>query len=132
MNCLLDSRTFLWALFSPENLGADARELIARQENRIFVSTVSFREISLKFVLGRIELEGCTPDELPGLAAETQIEIVAPTAEESASFHQLSRIGHKDPFERMIVWQAIRQSLVLISKDANFPEYARFGLQVRW
>lgn len=50
----------------------------------------------------------------------------------TATFHRLPKFGHKDPFDRMIIWQAIQQSLVLISKDAGFPEYRKSGLQVMW
>ena len=61
-----------------------------------------------------------------------QIEIIQPTAQEAASFHRLPKVRHKDPFDRMIIWQAIQQPLVLISKDSDFPEYRKFGLNVLW
>jgi PIN domain nuclease of toxin-antitoxin system len=41
-------------------------------------------------------------------------------------------VAHKDPFDRMIIWQAIQQQRTLVSKDANFPEYRQFGLKVLW
>lgn len=60
------------------------------------------------------------------------IEIIQPTVQETASFYKLPKVEHKDPFGRMIIWQAIQQPLVLISKDANFPECQEFGLKVLW
>ena len=132
MNYLLDTHTFLWAAFSPAKLSAKAKREISSVENRVYVSTVSFWEISLKFALGKIELEHCTPDDMPDIAAQMRVEIIQPTPQETASFHQLPKAGHKDPFDRMIIWQAIQQSLVLISKDAEFPEYKNFGLKVLW
>lgn len=96
------------------------------------VRTTSFWEISLKFALGKIELEGCTPDDMPDIAAQMHIEIIQPTPQEIASPYQLTKVAHKDPFDRMIIWQAIQQPLVLISKDAGFPEYKKFGLKVLW
>ncbi len=132
MNCLLDTHTFLWAVFSPAKLSTRAKKEIRSVENRICLSTISFWEISLKFALGKIELENCKPDELPDIAAQMHVEIIQPTAQETASFYQLPRIKHKDPFDRMIIWQAIQQPLVLISKDADFPGYKEFELKVFW
>ena len=132
MNCLLDTHTFLWAAFTPDKLSAKAKKAVRSAENRVCISTISFWEVSLKFALGKIELENCKPDDLPGIAAQMQIEIIQPTAHETASFYQLPKVRHKDPFDRMIIWQAIQQPLVLISKDANFPEYQKFGLIVLW
>jgi len=132
MSYLLDTHAFLWAAFSPAKLSARAKIEIRSAENRVCLSTVSFWEISLKFALGKIELKSCKPDDMPDIATQMQIEIIQPTALETASFYQLPKVKHKDPFDRMIIWQAIQQPLVLISKDAEFPEYKKFGLKVIW
>jgi PIN domain nuclease of toxin-antitoxin system len=132
MNCLLDTHTFLWSVFAPDKLSAKARKAIRSADNSVCISTISFWEISLKFALGKIELENCMPDDLPGIAAQMHIEIIQPTALQTASFYQLPKVQHKDPFDRMIIWQAIQQPLVLISKDANFPGHQKFGLIVLW
>ncbi len=132
MSYLLDTHAFLWAAFSPNKLSAKARKEIRSAENRICLSTISFWEISLKFALGKIELKNCKPNDMPDIAAQMHIEIIQPTTQETASFYQLPKVKHKDPFDRMIIWQAIQQPLVLISKDADFPEYKEFGLKVLW
>jgi PIN domain nuclease of toxin-antitoxin system len=132
MSYLLDTHTFLWAAFSPSRLSTKAKREIRSAENRICLSTISFWEISLKYALGKIELKNCGPDDMPDIAAQLHIEIIAPTAQETASFHRLPKVKHKDPFDRMIIWQAIQHPLVLISKDAVFPEYEAFGLKVFW
>jgi PIN domain nuclease of toxin-antitoxin system len=56
MNCLLDTHTFLWAAMRPEQLSRHARVAILDAANDIHVSVVTFWEVSLKFVLGKIEL----------------------------------------------------------------------------
>jgi len=132
MSYLLDTHVFLWSAFSPDKLSAGARNIISASDNRVCVSAISFWEISLKFTLGKIALENCMPDDLPGVAERMDIEIIQPTVQEIASFYQLPKVAHKDPFDRMIIWQAIQQPLVLISKDAKFPEYEKFGLKVLW
>ena len=132
MSYLLDTHAFLWAVFSPNKLSAKARKEIRSAESRICLSTISFWEISLKFALGKIELKNCKPNDMPDIAAQMHIEIIQPTAQETASFYQLPKVKHKDPFDRMIIWQAIQRPLVLISKDSDVPEYKEFGLKVLW
>ena len=132
MRYLLDTHAFLWAAFTPNKLSTKARKAILDGENSVFVSSLTFWEVSLKYGLGKITLENCKPEDLPGMAKQMNIEIIYPTSQESATFYQLPRVVHKDPFDRMIIWQAIQQQAVLISKDAVFPEYRQFGLQVLW
>jgi len=132
MNCLLDTHAFLWAAFSPNKLSAKAREAICSAENQVCISSVSFWEISLKYTLGKIELSNCSPADMPDIATQMGIEIIQLGATETASFYQLPKVAHKDPFDRMIIWQAIQQQRMLVSKDANFPEYRQFGLKVFW
>ena len=132
MNYLLDTHTFLWAVFSPNKLSTKARNEIRSAENQVCISLVSFWEISLKYTLGKIELTNCTPADMPDIATQMGLEIIQLGVQETASFYQLPKVAHKDPFDRMIIWQAIQQQLVLISKDTSFPEYREFGLNVLW
>jgi PIN domain nuclease of toxin-antitoxin system len=127
MNYLLDTHTFLWAAFSPRKLSRRAREAIVDPDNEILVSVVTFWEISLKFGLGKIELEGIAPEDLPDVARRMGCEVL-----ELASFHKLPRAGHKDPFDRMLVYQAIRRHKRLISRDAALAVYAPQGLELLW
>lgn len=62
------------------------RGIIADPANEIHVSTVSFWEISLKFSMGKLEMTGCTPDDLVAGARQMGLTLSAPTAEESADF----------------------------------------------
>lgn len=132
MRLLLDTHTFLWAAFSPRKLSARGRSALVDQDNEVAVSSLSFWEISLKFSLGRIALEGCTPEELPTVAVQMQFEILQADVNDMASFHALPRTAHKDPFDRMIVWQAIRLGRTLVSKDGQFVAYQDHGLKVLW
>ena len=132
MKLLLDTHAFLWAAFSPRKLSARARSALIDHDNVVAVSSLSFWEISLKFSLGKITLEGCAPDELPRVAQEMQFAIVQAYANDMASFQALPRTAHKDPFDRMIIWQAIRQGHALVSKDGHFAAYRPHGLTVWW
>ncbi|MBL8251462.1 MAG: type II toxin-antitoxin system VapC family toxin [Candidatus Competibacter sp.] len=129
MNALLDTHVFLWAVFAPDKLSADARSLIQDIDNALFLSTISFWEIALKHAIGQLELNGCSPEELPAIAASMQLELLQPAPEELASFHRLPRVAHKDPFDRLIIWQALQNRLALISKDQRLSDYAALGLK---
>ena len=132
MNFLLDTHSFLWALFVPEKLSRSAVEAITSSDNDITVSVVTFWEISLKYALGKLELSGVEPDELPGFAKQTGLNILAISPHVAASFHKLPRLLHKDPFDRFIIWQAIQRKITLISKDREFNKYKKFGLKTHW
>jgi len=54
------------------------------------------------------------------------------SASEAATFYKLPKIGHKDPFDRLIIWQAIHNKMPLISKDKSFKDYKVSGLKLIW
>ena len=132
MNCLLDTHTFLWAAMYPEKLSRHARATILDAANDIHVSVVTFWEVSLKFALGKIELQGTTLEELPDAAIQMGFTLLTLAPQDAATFHQLPRFQHKDPFDRMLVWQSICQHLTLLSKDPDLRQYQAHGLQVLW
>jgi PIN domain nuclease of toxin-antitoxin system len=130
MKYIIDTHIFMWSLFSPEKISPRVCEIISDPGNRIYVSTITFWEISLKFSIKKLELEGVTPDELPEFASKLSFELLSLSAEDAASFYHLPKITHKDPFDRMLIWQAIREKMVLISKDSKIAAYQDFGLKV--
>ncbi|MBW1800558.1 MAG: type II toxin-antitoxin system VapC family toxin [Deltaproteobacteria bacterium] len=132
MRCLLDTHSLLWSLFRPEKLSVWAKKEIQNRENDIAVSVVSFWEISLKYALGKLELPNTDPEELPGVTDEMGVNIIPLSPNEAASFYNLPRLAHKDPFDRLIIWQAIQQKMTLISKDREFRVYGKYGLKTRW
>jgi len=132
MAYLLDTHSFLWAAFEPKKLSGPARDLITQPDHRVVVSSITFWEISIKSVLGKLELVDCLPDDLPGVASQMGLEFVHLEADVAASFYRLPRQLHKDPFDRMIIWLAIQKQLTLISKDKAFNAYSEYGLQTAW
>jgi PIN domain nuclease of toxin-antitoxin system len=60
------------------------------------------------------------------------LEILPITAAEASSFHKLPRLSHKDPFDRIIIWQAIQRKMTLVSKDRDFKAYHKLGLRTFW
>ncbi len=132
MNILLDTHVFLWSLFTPDKLSKAVIREIKSPNNDVAVSVVTFWEISLKYTLGKLELTGVNPEELPDFAAQMNLEILLITAAEASTFHKLPRFSHKDPFDRIIIWQAIQRKMTLVSKDRDFKAYRKFGLRTFW
>ena len=129
---LLDTHSLLWAIVAPEKLSASMRGVIADPTNEIHVSTVSFWEISLKFSLGKLEISGCSPEDLVKISRQMGLTITAPSAEESAGFHRLPKAAHKDPFDRMLIWQCLQREWTLITRDRGLDEYRALGLKIAW
>jgi PIN domain nuclease of toxin-antitoxin system len=132
MICLLDTHSLLWAVTAPGKLSARMRRVITDPGNEIHVSTVSFWEISLKVSIGKLEMTGCSPEDVVSSSRQMGLTISAPTAEESAGFYRLPRVAHKDPFERMLIWQCLQRQWTLITRDRNLTEYGPLGLHTTW
>lgn len=132
MNYLIDTHVFLWVLFDDEKLSDLAQKTLRDAENRVYVSLITYWEISLKYALGKLELQGVLPDELPAYANMLALETLNLSEKDVSTFYQLPRSQHKDPFDRFIVWQAIRHHLTLISKDKSLSAYQSLGLQLLW
>jgi len=129
---LLDTHSFLWSAFEPEKLSRPVHAELASSGSPVYVSSVTFWEISLKAGIGKLTLTNCLPDELPGIADRLGYLPLPLEADEAADFYRLPRCAHKDPFDRMLIWQAVQRNLILISKDSAFDEYRSMGLQTFW
>ncbi len=132
MSYLLDTHAFLWAVNSPEKLSRAARAVIVDDAGEVCLSSLTLWEISLKFALGKLNLKRATPEDLLASAAEMGLTMIVPSPEESASVHRLPRAAHRDPFDRMLAWQAIQRRLVLVTKDGDLPAYRDAGLKTLW
>lgn len=129
---VVDTHIFLWLIFSPEKIATTKINVLKNPNEQIFISCISFWEISIKFNLGKIELYGYLPSDLPELAEQMGLEILPMDYSMMASFYQLQRVEkHKDPFDRLIIWQCICQHYTLISHDTKFAEYQKMGLITR-
>ncbi len=132
MSHLLDSHAFLWCAVQPAGLSARVRALLTQPETRCAVSAVSFWELSLKHALGKLDLIGVTPGDFPRLAERMRFEVLPLDGTTAASFHELPGAAHRDPFDRLLVWQTIRSNLTLISKDGALDVYRPAGLRRFW
>ena len=130
MRLLLDTHAFLWTITEPGKLPAKSRSAIENTVNEAFVSAVSLWEISIKVRLNKLHLG--SNDNLIEAADRTGIQTLSITPDEAASYGQLTEATHNDPFDRMLIWQAISQKMTLVSGDKEFERFAANGLKLLW
>jgi PIN domain nuclease of toxin-antitoxin system len=130
---LLDTHTLIWSILDVNRIPVKTRNLIRDAHNPIFVSVISFWEFSIKHSLGKLKSVGLKPEDLPAIVLDYKFSILALKPDEVASAHRLPWVEtHKDPFDRIIIWQAIKNNLPLISKDGRLTDYERYGLKLIW
>jgi PIN domain nuclease of toxin-antitoxin system len=133
MTYLLDTHTFIWATLDTKKLPERVRHCIAGKDNEIYVSTISFWEIALKTSINKMSFDGIDIKNFPKYAVGMGFNIMSMQAQESITFSDLViKSNHKDPFDRMIIWQAITNDMTLISKDRLFKQYKDNGLKLIW
>ncbi|HXV80504.1 MAG TPA: type II toxin-antitoxin system VapC family toxin [Candidatus Binatia bacterium] len=122
MKLLLDTATFLWTIADAPELSGRARELVVDPENDVYLSAVSGWEIAVKHALGRLDLPDAPDRFIPEQRKQQGIEELP--LDEEAALH-LTRLPmlHKDPFDRMLVCQAITQGLLLLTPDELISQY---------
>ncbi len=132
MNVVLDTQALLWFLLSPKLLSKDATAVLKNPQTVAHMSVVSLWEISIKFTLGKLELNGISPVELYSNALGAGLQTLNLEPEETATFYKLKLGVHRDPFDRLLVWQTLRRDWVLLSADGALPEYRALGLKLVW
>lgn len=118
MKYLLDSHTLLWATSQSQLLSETARREIAAPQNIIFVSLASLWELRLKESLGKLKVLPGFYRQLP----EMGYELLPLSLAHIETFGNLPW-HHKDPFDRMLVAQAMTEQLTLMTRDATLLQY---------
>jgi PIN domain nuclease of toxin-antitoxin system len=133
MRYVLDTHFVLWSLFEPEKIDADILAILKDENATKIVSGISFWEISFKFSLGKLELFGTNPDEIYEKIIDSGFEVISVENVLFASYYKLpNKDTHKDPFDRILIWQAIQNDLTLITKDRKMAEYIKDGLKIKF
>jgi PIN domain nuclease of toxin-antitoxin system len=124
VNLLLDTHALLWWLMASPRLSDRARDAIAEPRNQVHVSIATAWEIAIKRSIGRLRV---TEDITADLAADA-FELLSIELAHIAALERLPH-HHRDPFDRMLVAQAMAEGMRLVSGDANI---ARYGVPVVW
>ena len=118
---LLDTHTLLWFLRDSPQLSKKALEIITT-ENKVYVSIASLWEIAIKKSIGKLEFEHSI-EKIAELCHEKDILILQIQPKYFDKIIELPNI-HNDPFDRLIIAQAIIENLVIITKDKIIPKYS--------
>lgn len=132
MSFLLDTHTFIWTLTEPGKLPAKARQVLENSENEFYISSVSFWEIAIKVRSGRLAPLGQPSSTLVEAAESMGFRPISLEPVESATHGDLKEDTHFDPFDRMLIWQAISRKMTLVSGDVEFKKFAPHGLKLLW
>ena len=116
---LLDTHTLVWALSAPRRLPARAAASIRDPDNDVFVSAVSTWEIAIKSVLGKIRADLAV---IVRGAREADFEELPVTVSHTLQLRALPP-HHRDPFDRLLVAQAIEERLTIVSQDRVIAAY---------
>jgi len=122
LNLLLDTCTFLWIITDSPELSPKARELFIDPANDVFLSAVSAWEISIKHALRRLPLPELPSRFIPAQREKHSIDPL-PLEEEATLYLPALPEYHKDPFDRMLVCQAIVHGMVILTPDDLITQY---------
>jgi PIN domain nuclease of toxin-antitoxin system len=121
---LVDTHALLWWLADDPGLSAMARNALAEPANELLVSTASIWEIAIKRALGKLT----APDDLPSHIEAAGFGWLPVKAEHAWQVRDLAP-HHRDPFDRLLVAQALVEQMPIVSAD---PRFGAYGVDVRW
>lgn len=133
MKYLLDTHVFLWMLLHTDKLSKKVYNVLEDSGKEIYLSAISLWEIAIKHQLKKLDLGSVDIRLLPNVAAQSDIKIITPEPYDFITYSELPlKREHRDPFDRLLIHTAIRNNLILISKDKKFEQYKKDGLQMLW
>jgi PIN domain nuclease of toxin-antitoxin system len=122
MRILLDTCSFLWFIAGDDKLSKLAKQLIANLDNQMLISVASLWEIAIKVRLGKLTLSRPFDDLIPKQLTLSEINKLQIELHHLAVLTQLP-LHHCDPFDRLIIAQALAENLPVISKNDIFQKY---------
>lgn len=128
MRLLLDTQAFLWAISAPERLRRSVRRALEDEANEVFVSAASAWEIAIKVRLERLRLPDDPQRFVPEQMAENALQPLPVQIRHALRVFDLPDV-HRDPFDRLLVAQAVVEDLVLVTGD---PQLRRYPVRVLW
>ena len=122
MKLLLDTHCWLWAISAPEKLNAKMRKRIENSNTDVFLSSASLWEAAIKQKLGKIKLPFALDDYAAHQAQEERFLELPIAFRHAGKVAELPQ-HHRDPFDRMLVAQAICEDLILVTADRQVMRY---------
>ncbi len=128
MRLLLDTCTFLWIASGSTQLSRRAAQLFRDPANEVFLSVVSTWEIAVKHSLGRLPLPAPAGEYIVALRERHGIATLTLNEEEALYLPRIPKL-HRDPFDRMLVCQAIVNGLAILTPD---PLISQYPIRTTW
>jgi len=127
MDFLLDTHTFIWFFNGDKQLSAKVKKIIEDPKNRNFISIASVWEIAIKIGLKKLYFDGKT-SEVIELIELNNFQLLPISPQHIIAYEKLKFI-HRDPFDRILVAQAIVEKMKIITKDENIQKY---DIDTKW
>lgn len=123
MRILLDTHIFLWFISGDTQLSTDVRDAIRDLDNEVYLSSVSIWETVIKYQLGKLPLPEPPEAYLP---KQRDLHQISSLALDESSVVQLAKLPplHRDPFDRMLICQALHNGLTVATADAAVRAYS--------
>ncbi len=118
MKILLDTHIFLWAISEPEKISTDKLKELESLSNTIYVSSITLVEIMIKKSIGKLNID-C---DFIKITESSGFEFLDFNAQDALALKDLP-LHHKDPFDRMLIAQAMAHKYYLMSDDGKFKNY---------
>lgn len=122
MKFIIDTSTFLWFIHDSPQLSTDAKNLL-ESDNDIFISIVSLWEIAIKVNIGKLTLPDNYEDFIPEQLVLNDIEVLPIRMADLAIYTTLP-LHHRDPYDRLIIAQAMTDKVSIIGSDVAFDSYS--------
>ncbi len=128
MRLLIDTQVFLWWVDGASKLSRKARAAVADPSNDCLVSLASCWEMAIKLSLGKLRLDEPIDTFVPAQLSANRFSLL------EISFRHVARVAklpfrHRDPFDRLLVAQALEEGLTVVTSDSVFPKY---GVKRLW
>jgi len=129
VNYLLDTNYLIWSLFKTNKIPKETLSILENTSNLIFVSIISLWEISIKHTLGKLEIKQVNIRDIKSAIIEQGFDFIKLEVEDALNLTNLPILkDHKDPFDRMLIQQALTRNYTIITSDNKFKSYKKYGL----
>ena len=128
MKILLDTHYLLWAFIDTSKISPSVYTKLLTDENDVFYSQASLGEIAIKYNMGKLSLKGMKPEEFYEEVENSFLKCRPLKNDELINFYKLP-IEHKDPFDRIMIWQSIKSDYYFLSVDSQVANYKKYGLK---
>ncbi|MGH9502713.1 MAG: type II toxin-antitoxin system VapC family toxin [Terriglobales bacterium] len=122
MKYLLDTVAWLWSVYLVERLGAEARDILENGREEIYLSAATAWEVSIKMRLGKLNFPGTPAQIVPVYMAKQGLLPVPVTHLHAVKVYDLPS-HHSDPFDRLIIAQAMVEEMTVLTSDRIFEKY---------